>query len=281
MDAFLQAWIIPPETSAEPWVYITTAVVALALTAVSKGGFGGGVGIVSVPLMLQVAPAHFVVGLWLPVLISCDLATIHHYPKQWSPRAAFQLAPGMLLGIAGTTVLLSWVVTNPDSPETKATQALHEAWLKLGIAAVGFVFVALRWAPQAKEDAEPWKPNWIVSFPIGFVAGVTTTVAHAAGTIITMFLLPQKLDKRVFVGTTGRYFFAFNSLKVPFMLAIGWINIDTLKYGLWLMLLAPLGVGFGSWLNHRLSAARFTQWIFIFLVLACGKLVYDGVRVIR
>ena len=90
MPDFLHAWIVPPEFKVEAWVYIVTAAVALLLTAVSKGGFGGGVA-VSVPLMLLVAPYKFVIGLWLPLLIICDLATIRQYPKEWSARAFSRL----------------------------------------------------------------------------------------------------------------------------------------------------------------------------------------------
>ena len=79
---FLHEWIVPAESGVEAWVYIATALAALVITAVAKGGFGGGVGVVSVPLMLQVAPVKFVLGLWLPVLIICDLATIHQDPRE-------------------------------------------------------------------------------------------------------------------------------------------------------------------------------------------------------
>ena len=90
-----------------------------------------------------------------------------------------------------------------------------------------------------------------------------------------MFILLQNPKKRVFVGTTGRFYFTFNSLKVPFMIAVGVITATTFRYGLWLMLLAPLGVWCGSWLNRRLSAAWFTHLIQLFLVLVSGKLAYD------
>ncbi|MCZ7649325.1 MAG: sulfite exporter TauE/SafE family protein [Planctomycetota bacterium] len=272
-ESFLHAWLVPPEATVEPWLYIATAVVAMTITAVSKGGFGGGVGIVSVPLMLQVAPYQFVVGMWLPVLIACDIATIHRYPKEWSPRAFVKLAPGVLLGIALTTWFLSGI--DPQAPPAELKH--QEAWLKLGVALIAFVFVALQFRPKKQDaaSAEPWRPSWLASTPIGFLAGVTTMIAHAAGTIVTMFFLPMKLDQRVFVGTTGRFFFTFNTLKIPFFVAIGFMTLATFKQALWLMLLAPLGVGFGSWLNRRLSASRFIQLIYLFLVLACLKLVYD------
>ena len=75
----LHQWVIPPGVTAPAWLYISVAILALLFTAVSKGGFGGGAGVVSVPLMLQVAPLSFSVGVWLPVLIVCDIFTIREY----------------------------------------------------------------------------------------------------------------------------------------------------------------------------------------------------------
>src|SRR5271157_3956721 len=45
----IQAWIVPPDANAGATAYIVTAIIALLVTGVSKGGFGGGVGILSVP----------------------------------------------------------------------------------------------------------------------------------------------------------------------------------------------------------------------------------------
>ena len=91
----IQAWIVPLDASAGATAYIVTAIAALLVTGVSKGGFGGGVGILSVPLMLQVASYKFVIGMWLPILIVCDFATIRQYPREWNPRAFWLIAPGV------------------------------------------------------------------------------------------------------------------------------------------------------------------------------------------
>ena len=50
---FLSHWIVPSSGHAvHPAVYIAVALVALLVVAASKGGFGGGLGIIGVPLML-------------------------------------------------------------------------------------------------------------------------------------------------------------------------------------------------------------------------------------
>ncbi|MBI3830713.1 MAG: sulfite exporter TauE/SafE family protein [Planctomycetes bacterium] len=271
MDEFINNWIVPPEAQSHAAAYITIGFLALMITAVSKGGFGGGVGVISIPLMLQVAPYWFVNGLWLPVLISCDLATIRKYPKEWSPTAFFKLAPGMLLGTAFATWLLRYVDTSGSSASFKQ----QEAWLKFGVGLIAIVFVLLQlWKRQEKET--PWTPSWLIAIPVGAVAGITTMFAHAAGAIITMFLLPQKLEPRVFVGTTGRFFFIFNTLKLPFFIwGTSMMTLETFRYGLWMMAIGPLGVWFGSWLIRRIKPTWFVRLMYLFLIIAAGKLAYD------
>jgi uncharacterized membrane protein YfcA len=271
---FLHQWIVPPEATVEPWKYVLTAFVALMIMAVSKGGFGGGVGIISVPMMLYVAPTQFVLGSWVPLLVVCDLATIHQYPKEWNPRAFLKLAPGVMLGIILVTVVVRGI---DPTPHSKAAKQLDRV-LRIGAGAVSLVFVLLQLRPKGPESAEAWKPTWLVAIPTGLTAGITTMIANAAGPIITMFLLPQKMDQRVFVGTCGRFYFIFNTIKIPFAIACGWATWSTFHYSVWMMVLGPLGVFMGVWLNKRISAAWFVRLVQFSLIFAGIKLVYDGLK---
>ena len=273
---FLHNWIVPPNTLAEPWEYILTAIVALLFTAVSKGGFGGGVGIISVPLMMRVAPTTFVLGLWLPVLIACDIATIRRYPKEWDPRTFLPLTPGMLAGIVLVTVVAGGInmEANPGSPNQK----LLEAALRIGTGIISLVFVVFAYRPRREDGGEGWRPTWRVALPAGFAAGVTTMVAHTAGPIVTMFLLPQKMEQRVFVGTCGRFYFIFNTIKIPFMVACGFLSLLSFNYCIWLVLLGPPGVFFGEWLNQRVNAVWFTRLIHLSLLIAAVMLIRDGLK---
>src|SRR5208283_5655653 len=126
--------------------------------------------------------------------------------------------------------------------------------------------------PKKGASRLPWRPRLAGSLPVGLAAGVATTVSHAAGPILNMYLLPQQMDRRTFVGTCGRYYFVFNTLKLLAFAVIGLVSLHSLKYGLWLMLLSPLAVWLGARLNRRLNAAWFVRLINIFLVLAAVKL---------
>jgi len=279
---FVQQWIVPPEAVVrDPFLYIPLAVVALLLGAVSKGGFGGGVGILSMPLMFLLLPAPFAITLWVPVLVACDLATINRYPREWAPHICWRLAPGTFLGLLAANLFLFSLRTAPDQSGALARARVEEleAWLKIMVALICCVFVVLQLRP-ARTSESAWQPNWPTSLGVGLITGITTTFAHAAGPVTTMYLLPQKLEPRVFVGTMGRFFLAVNSSKIPFLLAIGWFTWPVVRYALWLVVLAPLGVLLGSWLNRRLSPVLFVRIVHLCLLVTAGKLVYDAIRTV-
>jgi uncharacterized membrane protein YfcA len=61
--------------------------------------------------------------------------------------------------------------------------------------------------------------------PYGFFAGLTSTFAHGAGPVVTMFLLPQKMSKEIYMGTTIFIFSFINALSFPFLYDQSIINL--------------------------------------------------------
>ncbi len=276
-------WIVPGGADVQLSLYIPIAVFAMLMTAVSKGGFGGGAGVVSTPLLMTQLPAAAAAGMWLPLLIACDVCSLRAYPRQGNWRAIALLAPWTLAGIIVGRSLFGFI---------------DGQWIKLIVGLLGVTFIVLqvirRWEQRYTEHRErPWRPHWYQAMPFGLAAGVSTALAHAAGGIVTMFLLPQKLEPRQFVGTCVRYYLIFNSVKVPIFLikvpvflggADPLITTDplitpaTLKAGLWLVPLAPLGVWFGAWLNRRLAADTFNVLIYGILAVTSVSLVVRSLQ---
>jgi uncharacterized membrane protein YfcA len=210
--------------------------------------------------------------MWLPVLIACDICTLPHYPRTWRPRALVKLVPGTVVGI-----VIGFLLLEP--------LAGSKAYLQLIIGVISIFFVGLRairgWFAGRLAERPAWQPSWTVGSLSGVAAGISTMLAHAAGSIIQMYVLPQKLEKREFVGTCARFFFFFNVFKVPFFLFTGSeakLTWPLFKSSLWLFALAPLGVWFGSWLNRKTDPKWFVRLIYAFLALAGGKLIFDALR---
>ena len=83
----------------DPWFY-AAAVPAVLIAGISKGGFGGGVGLVAVPLMALVISPIQAAGIMLPILCMMDLFGVWAYRNRWDGRNLRILLPAALLGIA-------------------------------------------------------------------------------------------------------------------------------------------------------------------------------------
>src|SRR5690606_38292036 len=87
----------------DPWFYVA-AVPAVLLFGVSKGGFGGGLGIVAVPLMALTVPVAQAAATMLPVLLAMDVVAVIAYRRVWDRRDMVILAPAALAGIVVGTL---------------------------------------------------------------------------------------------------------------------------------------------------------------------------------
>ncbi len=215
MISLFEQWFIPHGCCTGPGQYAIAAIAALLLTAVGKGGFGG-LGTLSVPILMMVMrneSATLAVAMWAPMLIICDACTLPFYAKDCNWRPILLLAPWTTTGLLIGRLCLDWFRRNPEAG----------GWLKVTIGALSIAFAlsqAARYyvAMRARRRVEPWHPTWWQAIPFGLTAGITTMIAHAAGSIFAMFMIPQMMDRRLFVGTSARYYLLFNTLKIPFFM---------------------------------------------------------------
>jgi uncharacterized protein len=260
-----------------PW----WALVALAifLIGVTKSGFGSGAGLMIVP-MTAIAMRHTPLGaeaalpLLLPLLICGDLMAIAQYRRAFAPHVIRRLAIGTILGIVVGTLLLKWF----------ASQArLAEALINIEIGLESVVLVSLNWYREwrAAHGVPPYRPSLLKSTAVGAFAGASSTLAHAAGPIIALHLLPQRLERGVFVGTCAVYFFLVNTAKLPGYYASGLFGRIPLSLVLWCLPLVPLGAVFGFWVNRRLSDRLFTKWVYAITFALGWYILSRGVKGLR
>ncbi|MHC4253791.1 MAG: sulfite exporter TauE/SafE family protein [Planctomycetota bacterium] len=275
---------------------ITFLVVAALIIGVSKAGFGSGVGIMAVPLMAVAIGSGRMLGVLLPVLIVGDVFSIIHYLRARDGRNLRVLLTGCAGGIACGGLLLGW----------SRTLASGERLLDGSVGGLCIVFVSVQaWllvrrargealkadapkpetaeadaseADTAAPSAAPYRPASWHGVLAGLAAGLTSTLAHAAGPVIAMFLLAQRMDKRIFVGTSAWFFLGCNLMKVPVFLA-GERPIITGETITFLPYLAPLvvvGTLLGVWMNRRLPARAFSAVIYVLVLLTGAKLVWGA-----
>ena len=108
------------------------------------------------------------------------------------------------------------------------------------------------------------------------MAGFTSFLAHAGGPAVNIYLLPQRLDKALFVGTTVIFFAFANFVKLVPYAFLGQFNLSNLAASAVLAPLVPLGVWLGISMNRRISATWFYRVAYALVFVVGLKLLWDG-----
>ena len=104
--------------------------------------------------------------------------------------------------------------------------------LNVVIGLLAVLFVVFQLVKEKIFRAEgAFEPNHWIGIPCGVGAGITSTFAHGAGPIVSVFLIPQNLPKEIYVGTSVLVFTWINWIKMPFFIAKGIITRETLMTG--------------------------------------------------
>jgi uncharacterized protein len=208
------------------------------LVGVAKTGVPG-LGILVVPLMaLMLGDAKQSAGWLLPILCIADLFAVVYWRRHTAARKLFVLAPWVAAGIAAGAAALS----------------LSDRILRPLVGAIVLVMLTIylyrRWRNAA--DATPsHAPTY------GLTAGFATTVANAAGPVMNLYLLSQRLPKAEFVATGAWFFFAINLTKVPIYAWHGMITTRSLMFNALMVPAVLLGAMSGRWLVHRVPQRVF------------------------
>lgn len=255
-----------------PWWFLVFF--AIFLIGVTKSGFGAGVGLMIVP-MTVVAMGHTpytsaaALGVMLPLLVFGDLIAVAQHRGHFDWANVRRLAVGSVIGIAIGGALLWWF---------HQQQHLVVPLIKLEVGLESVILVGLHWYRTWHGLATDTTPGPIKSTATGIFAGASSTLAHAAGPIIALYLLPQRLDRRVFVGTCAIYFFLVNTAKLPAYGKSEMFSPATLWLALYLSPLVIAGAVFGFWVNRKLNDEVFARIVYLMTFLLGWYLIWDGVR---
>lgn len=237
------------------------AALAVLFIGLSKAGFGGGLGMLTTPLCVMAFDARTAIGVILPLLCAGDVFSLYHYWGKWDRRNLIYLLPGVVAGVLIGINMVDWL-----SP--------RQLNMAIGILAVSFV--AFQFVKEHIFRAEGvFAPSHAIGIPCGIGTGITSTIAHGAGPVVSVFLIPQKLPKEVYVGTTVLVFTWVNWIKMPFFAANHIITPETLWISARYFALIPAGVWLGVWMNRKFSEGMFTRLIYVFTFLAGLELIFQ------
>ena len=251
------------ELFTDPLFYVA-AVPAVILVGLSKGGLGGSMGFIGVPLMALAMPPVQAAAILLPILVLMDIVSLWSWRGVYDGSILKTMMPGAMIGIA-----IGWLT---------ATLVTEEA-IRLIVGTVAIVFVG-RWIYQQflrRGVVEHASPNRAAALSWGTVAGFTSFVAHAGGPPYQVYTLPLGLDPKVFTGTSVIFFAVTNAVKLVPYFALGQFDTANLTVSLVLMPLAPLATIAGAFVVKRMRPEVFYPFTYATIAVVAVMLAYEGV----
>ncbi len=249
---------------ADPWFY-AAAVPAVVIVGLAKGGFGGGISILGVPLMALVISPLDAAAIMLPIMIVMDVVALFAWRGVWDRPSVAILLPSVVVGIG-----LGWAV---------AAYVTDEA-VRFIVGAVALAFT-LDYLLRGRMAAAPKPHNAVKGWFWGTVSGFTSFVSHAGGPPMQMYLLPLRLDPRLMAGTTVVIFAAANFVKLLPYAMLGQFSTAHLAASAVLLPLGPVATWFGTRLVRVISVATFYRLSYAALFVIALMLLWDGAASLR
>ena len=245
-------------------VFYLFAVPAVILIGLAKGGFSG-LGALGMPLMALGIDPVAGAAILLPILIVQDAVGVAAFRKTWDARTLKLLLPGAVVGI-GLGYLLAAEVSS------KAILA--------ALGAVSILFGVQRlWVERGGRNPAPSSSSPWVGSLFGVATGFTSQIAHAGGPPFQMWVMPRRLPRDVFVGTSAIFFAVLNWIKVPAYVALGQFTRANAVASAILLPLAVLSSLAGVRLVRKVPMERFYLIIYTLMIVAGAKLLLDGMGV--
>ncbi|MGL4406412.1 MAG: sulfite exporter TauE/SafE family protein, partial [Notoacmeibacter sp.] len=225
----------------DPNFYLA-AIPAVLLVGLSKGGFGGPMALVGVPIMALVISPVQAAAIMLPILIVSDVIALWGWRGQASWETLKRLMPGGIIGVG-----VGWMLASQTSPDA----------VKLLVGLIAIIFV-LRMATQKLAGQTGLTgENTIAATFWGGLAGFTSFVAHAGAPPYQVYALRLGHSPAVYAATNTVFFAATNVLKLLPYFMLGQFDASNLSTS---AILAPLAIAAtitGIWLTKRISPKVF------------------------
>ncbi|MEH6626913.1 MAG: sulfite exporter TauE/SafE family protein [Motiliproteus sp.] len=246
----------------DPYFYLA-AIPAVLIVGISKGGMGGGLGILAVPIMSLVISPFQAAAIMLPILCVMDLVGLWGFRGTYDTNNLKVILPSAVVGIGIGALSFHY---------------LSEQHIKLLIGAIAVTFTLNYWFKKLRKVPEKATlANPVTGSFWGTLAGFTSFSVHAGGPPINIYLLPQKMDKTLFAGTTVIFFAVVNYAKLVPYAVLGLFESSNLMTSLMLVALAPVGVYLGMYLHHRIKEFWFYLICYSLLFATGVKLSYEGI----
>ncbi len=241
----------------DPLFYMI-AIPAVLFVGIAKGGFAGTLGTITVPLMSFAVDPITAAAILLPILCVMDILAAWNFRHSFDVSHLKILLPGSVIGITLAALLMG---------------KLTEDHIRIMIGIIAVSFSLNHWLRLSARSSRPGKAS---GYFWGGVAGFTSTQLHAGGPPLSVYMLPQRLEKKTLIGTMVMFFFFINYVKLIPYSYLDLFTMRNLTTSLILMPIAPLGVRLGYWLLDKLSEQLVYKILYLSLFILGLKMILEG-----
>ncbi|MCU0796412.1 MAG: sulfite exporter TauE/SafE family protein [Akkermansiaceae bacterium] len=240
------------------WDDWTLAFLAAFCIGLAKSGFSG-TSLVSVVIFTHLFGARQQSGMALPLLIFADVLAYPAFRNHGSWRDVWRLLPAALVGLG----MGWWLLGNID--DLLARRIIGGSILLL---------LALQSLRLVRPGVlEKMAAHRAFGTGAGVAAGVTTTLANAAGPVFQLYLLSKQVPKMELVGIGARFFLLINLIKLPLIGHLELIRLDTLAVNLWLAPAIVAGIYCGRGLLQKVPEKWFAWLVMGFSAVAAVRML--------
>lgn len=239
--------------------FFLVAGLAALLVGLSKGGLAMA-GALGTPVLAMVMSPVKAAALLLPIFVVSDWFGLYAYRREFDKRNLMILIPAAIAGIG-----VGWL----------SAAVVSDRMVGLLIGVIGIAFCLNAWRvrhhpPSPRAADIPRGVFW------GAIAGFTSFVSHSGGPPYQVYVLPQRLTKGVFAGTTTITFAVINLVKLLPYWQLGQLDLANLRVSLLLMPIAVAGTFAGVWLVRIIPERTYFVVIHAALFVLSIKLVADA-----
>ena len=240
-------------------LFFLCVVPAIILYGIAKSGLGGSMTLISIPLMTIVMPLGQALAVVLPILILSDMVAVYKFRKNFDLETLKLLVPGAAIGIFIGSITFMY---------------FSESLLKFIIGLMGFLFAGHYFLFKAKNII-PLKKSFFKGGVCSIISGFTSFCVHAGGTPLSVYLLPLRMKRDVYVGTRIIFFTCVNLIKRPLYLHLSMITSESFLQSVILIPFTIIGIFVGYKILKIIDEKLFYNIIYLLIFLTSTNLIYN------
>ena len=217
----------------------------------------GGFGLLAVTIAVTIIPARESTGVMLLLLLIGDLFAIKIYKDYVEWKFIRYLVAPVSIGLIFGAVFLLF---SSDSSLKK--------FIGYIVVLLTILYLLSQLISKNLEHLSSSKSKFI-GLLFGITAGFMSAVANAGGTPMSIYMLLRKKEKKIFLGNSAWFFFIVNLSKIPIVLVLNLLSLQSLKYLLPAVPFIPIGAFVGRRIIEKMNQ-KFFQNITIFFSFLLG-----------